>query len=153
MYVVIWTLSWPMMYDVHDLRRVQTKPCTNVTWPMACILYITPKWAQRYNTSHYRDLEWIGINILDAAPDLTVTQERSQMIHAYLTGTAMEHQVTLGHESRQTWRQQEEKNLLHEMYVSKTDALYNLHATFGHMPYSRIETMTLKGQWNGYSFD
>ena len=44
------------------------------------------------------DLEWLGINILDAAPDLTVTQERSQMIHAYLTGTAnevMEHQVAL----------------------------------------------------------
>ena len=69
------------------------KPCTNVTWP---------KWAQRYNTSHTCDLEWLGINILDAAPDLTVTQERSQMIHAYLTGTAMEHQVTLGQESRQT---------------------------------------------------
>ena len=153
MYVVIWTISWPMMYDVHDLRRVQTKPCTNVTWPMACILSITPKWAQRYNTSHSRDLEWIGINILDAAPDLTVTQERSQMIHACLTGTAMEHQVTLEQESRQTWLQQEEKNLLHEVYVTKIDALDNLHATFGHMSYSRIETMILKGLWNGHSFD
>ena len=28
------------------------------------------------------DLEWLGINILDAAPDLTVTQERSKMVHA-----------------------------------------------------------------------
>ena len=36
------------------------------------------------------DLEWLGINILDAAPDLTVTQERSNMIHAYLAGTATE---------------------------------------------------------------
>ena len=51
------------------------------------------------------DLEWLDINILDAAPDLTVTHERSQMMHAYLAGTAMEameHQVTLGQESRQT---------------------------------------------------
>jgi len=32
------------------------------------------------------DLEWLGINILDAAPDLTVTQERSKMIHAHFTG-------------------------------------------------------------------
>ena len=98
------------MYDVHALRRVQTKPCTNVTWPMACILSITTKWAQRYKTYHTYELEWLGINmlginILDVAPDLTVTHERSQMIHAYLTGTAMdamEHQVTLGQDSRQT---------------------------------------------------
>ena len=51
------------------------------------------------------DLEWLGINILDAAPDLTVTQERSKMIHAYLAGTAnevMEHQKALVQESRQT---------------------------------------------------
>ena len=50
------------------------------------------------------DLEWLGINILDAAPDLTVTQERSQMIHAYLAGTAneiMENQTELVQEPRQ----------------------------------------------------
>ena len=39
------------------------------------------------------------------------------------------------------------------MYVTKIDALYNLHAILGHMPYSRIERMILKGLWNGYSFD
>jgi hypothetical protein len=42
------------------------------------------------------DLEWLGINILDAASDLAVTQRRSKMIHAYLAGTAteiMEHQM------------------------------------------------------------
>ena len=94
-----------MMYDVYALRRVQTKPYTNVTWPMECFLSITPELAQRYNTSHTCDLQWLGINILDAAPDLTVTHERSQMIHAYFAGTAieaMEHQVTQGQESRQT---------------------------------------------------
>jgi hypothetical protein len=51
------------------------------------------------------DLVWQDINILDAALDLTVTQERNQMLHAYLSGTAidtMEHQVELVHESRQT---------------------------------------------------
>ena len=32
-------------------------------------------------------LEWLGINILDAAPDLLVTPDRSRMIHAYITGT------------------------------------------------------------------
>ena len=50
------------------------------------------------------DLEWLGINILGAAPDLTVTQERSNMIHAYIAGTAnevMEHQMALVRESRQ----------------------------------------------------
>ena len=50
------------------------------------------------------DLEWLGINILDAAPDLTVTKERSNMNHAYIAGTAnevMEHQMALVQESRQ----------------------------------------------------
>jgi hypothetical protein len=37
--------------------------------------------------------------------------------------------------------------------VIKIDTLYNLNATLGHMPYSRIERMILKGLWNGYSFD
>ena len=48
------------------------------------------------------ELEWLVINILDAAPDLTITQERSQMIHAYLAGTANEvikHQMALVQES------------------------------------------------------
>jgi hypothetical protein len=72
---------------------------------MDCILSITLELAQRYNTSHTCDLEWLGINILDAAPDLTITHERSQMIHAYLAGTAMEareHQVSQGQESKKT---------------------------------------------------
>ena len=47
----------------------------------------------------------------------------------------------------------QERTLLHEVYVTKIDALYNLHAILGHMPYSRIERMILKGLYNGYSFD
>ena len=91
-----------MMDDVHALRRVRTKSCTNITWPLECILSITPELAQRYNTSYTYDLEWLGINLLDAALDLTVTHKRNQMIHAYLAGTAVEHQVILVQESRQT---------------------------------------------------
>jgi hypothetical protein len=37
--------------------------------------------------------------------------------------------------------------------VTKIDALYNLHAILGHMPYSRNERMILKGLYNGYSVD
>ena len=94
-----------MMDDVHVLRWVRTKPCTNITWQLECILSITPELAQRYNTSYTYDLEWLGINLLDEAPDLTVTQERRHMIHAYLAGTAMEameHPAILVQESRQT---------------------------------------------------
>ena len=72
---------------------------------MECTLSIAPKWTQRYNKSYIYDLEWLGINLLDEAPDLTVTQERSHMIHAYLAGTAMEameHPAILVQESRQT---------------------------------------------------
>jgi hypothetical protein len=78
------------------------------------------------------DLEWLGINILDAALDLTDTPERSNMIHAYLAGTAtevMEHQVAMVQEFQQARLLKEEQKLLHEVYVTKIDALYNLHAT------------------------
>ena len=37
--------------------------------------------------------------------------------------------------------------------MTKIDALYNLHATLGHMPYRIIERMILKGLINGYNFD
>ena len=75
------------------------------------------------------DLEWLGINILDAAPDLIVTPDRSQMIHAYIAGTAMEamdHQVDVIQEARRSWLAEEDQTLLHEVYVTKIDALYNL---------------------------
>ena len=42
---------------------------------------------------------------------------------------------------------------MHELYVTKADASYNLHATLGHMPYSRIERMVRRGIWSGYNFD
>ena len=46
-----------------------------------------------------------------------------------------------------------DKRLLRELYKTKTDALYNLHATLGHLPFSRIERMIRKGIWNKYTFD
>jgi hypothetical protein len=51
------------------------------------------------------NLEWLGINILDADPDLIVTPDRGQMIHAYIAGTAMEtmdHQVDVIQETRRS---------------------------------------------------
>ena len=45
------------------------------------------------------------------------------------------------------------KRLLRELYKTKTDALYNLHLTLGHLPFSRIERMIRKGIWNKYVFD
>ena len=102
------------------------------------------------------NLEWLGINILEAAPDLLVTPDRSRMIHDYIEGTAMEvmaYQVDVVQETRRSWLDVQERTLLHEVYVTKIDALYNLHAILGHMPYSRIERMILKGLYNGYSFD
>ena len=52
------------------------------------------------------DLEWLGINILKAAPDdLLVTPDRSRMIHDYIEGTAMEvmvYQVDVVQEARRS---------------------------------------------------
>jgi hypothetical protein len=50
-------------------------------------------------------LERLGINILDAVSDLLVTPDRSQIIHAYIAGTAMEvmsHQVDVVQEVRRS---------------------------------------------------
>jgi hypothetical protein len=102
------------------------------------------------------NLKWLGINVLDADPNLLVTPDRSQMIHAYIVGTAMEvmsHQVDEVQEAKRACLDVAERTLLHEVYVTKIDALYNLHAILGHMLYSRIKRMILKGLYNGYSFD
>ena len=51
------------------------------------------------------DLEWLGINILDASPDLLVSPDRSRMIHDYIAGTAMEvmaYQVDVVQEARRS---------------------------------------------------
>jgi hypothetical protein len=52
------------------------------------------------------DLKWLGINILDAAPDLIVAPDMSQMIHACIAGTAimeaMYHQVDVIQEARRS---------------------------------------------------
>jgi hypothetical protein len=102
------------------------------------------------------NLERLGIDILEAAPDLLVTPNRSRMIHDYIAGTAMKvmsHQVDVVQEARRSWLDVQERTLLHEVFVTKIDALYNLHAILEHMPCSRIERMILKGLYNRYSFD
>ena len=38
-------------------------------------------------------------------------------------------------------------------FLAETDAIYNLHAALGHLPYSRIERMILKGIMKRYTFD
>jgi hypothetical protein len=47
----------------------------------------------------------------------------------------------------------EDLNLITSAFLTKTDAVYKLHATLGHIPYSRIERMILKGIVKGYTFD
>jgi transposase InsO family protein len=46
-----------------------------------------------------------------------------------------------------------DKRLLRELYKTKTDALYNLHATLGLLPFRRIERRIRKGIRNKYAFD
>ena len=51
------------------------------------------------------DLEWLGINILEAALDLLVTPDKSRIIHVYIAGTAMEvmaYQVDVVQEARRS---------------------------------------------------
>jgi hypothetical protein len=47
----------------------------------------------------------------------------------------------------------EDLNLIKSAYMSKAEAVYKLHASLEHLPYSRIEHMILKGIMKGYTFD
>jgi hypothetical protein len=46
-------------------------------------------------------------------------------------------QQTIVENTQRRWLPADKQHLLHKLYVTKADASYNLHATLGHMPYSR----------------
>jgi hypothetical protein len=85
--------------DLNAFFVTDTKRCACFEKGTSKILH---ECSMAYGLYSTNDLEWLGINILDAALDLTVTQERSEMIHSYLAGTAnevMDHQMALVQES------------------------------------------------------
>ena len=102
-----------------------------------------------YNT---RDLSWIGIDLSNATNDTGLKRARAKQIHAYVTGIARDAlliQCELIQQSQTNPITMEDLNLIKSAYMTKAEAVYKLHASLGHLPYSRIERMILKGIMKG----
>ena len=103
-----------------------------------------------------RDLSWLGFDLSSATNMVGLNQNRAKQIHAYIAGVAKEaliiqseliqnaQKYTLTHQILQ---------LIQHAFMTKSEAVYKLHASLGHLPYSRIERMILKGIMKGYTFD
>ena len=103
-----------------------------------------------------RDLSWIGIDLSNATNDTGLRRGRAKQIHAYVTGIARDAlliQSELIQQSQTNPVTMEDLNLMKSAHMTKTEAVYKLHASLGHLPYSRIERMILKGIMKGYTLD
>ena len=114
------------------------KPYTRVSATMACIPC------------------WIGIDLSNATNDIGLKRARAKQIHAYVAGMAKNAliiQSEVLQQSQSNLVTMEDLNLIKSAYMIKAEAVYKLHASLGHLPYSRIECMILKGIMKGYTFD
>ena len=109
--------------------------CQFVDMKRQRIILNCPLTSDLYSTM---DLTWLGIYSATLAPKSIITRERSEAIVNYIDGihaeAMMVQQATMENAQRRCLPA-EEQHLLHELYVTKADASYNLHAPLGHMPY------------------
>ena len=99
-----------------------------------------------------RDLSWIGIDLSNATNATGLRRGRAKQIHAYVTGIARDAlliQSELIQQSQTNPVTMEDLNLIKTAYMTEAEAVYKLHASLGHLPYSRIERMILKGIMKG----
>ena len=81
---------------------------------------------------------------------------RAQQVYNYIAGvskSALIVQTEIIQAEQNRTLTMEDLNVLTSAFLTKADAIYKLHATLGHLPYSRIERMILKGIMKGYTFD
>jgi hypothetical protein len=101
-------------------------------------------------------LSWFGIDLSNATNDIGLQRARAKQIHEYVAGFAKNVliiQSELLQQSQPNLVTMEDLNLIKSAYMTKAEAVYKLHASLGHLPYSRIERMILKGIMKGYTFD
>ena len=78
-----------------------------------------------------RDLSWVGINLSNATNDTRLKRGRAKRIHAYVTGIARDALLI-----QSELIQQSQTSLIKSAYMTKAEAVYKLHASLGHLPYS-----------------
>ena len=91
-------------------------------------------------------------------PQLPLTCNRIEHLKYLITSLAFSKaalivQTEIIQSDRNRALTQEDLKLITSAFLTKTDAVYKLHATLGHLPYSRMERMILKGIMKGYTFD
>ena len=103
-----------------------------------------------------RDLSWIGFDLSSATNLIGLKQNRAKQIHAYVADVAKHaliiHSEIIQH-AQNSHLTPQDLNLIQQAYLTKSEAVYKLHASLGHLLYSRIERMILKGIMKGYTFD
>jgi hypothetical protein len=95
-----------------------------------------------------RDLSWLGINLSQSSNSAVLQTNRASQIFNYIAGvskSALIFQTEIIQSNQNRALTQEDLKVITSAFLTKTDAVYKLHATLGHLPYSRIERMILKG--------
>jgi hypothetical protein len=103
-----------------------------------------------------RDLSWLGIELFRASNSTNLNPKRETQFFNYIAGVSKDAlivQTELFQSDRHKALTKKELRIITSAFLTKSDAVYKLHATLGHLPYSRIERMILKGIWKGYAFD
>ena len=103
-----------------------------------------------------RDLSWLGIDLSQASNSQILKPTRAAQIYNYIAGdskSALIVQTEIIQAEQNKTLSMDDLKVITSAFVAKTDAIYKLHATLGHLPYSRIERMILKGIMKGYTFD
>jgi hypothetical protein len=103
-----------------------------------------------------RDLSWLGIDLSQASNSQNLKPTRADQIYNYIAGvskSALIVQTEIIQAEQNRTLAMDDLNVITSAFLTKTDAIYKLHATLGHLPYSRIERMILKGIIKGYTFD
>jgi hypothetical protein len=103
-----------------------------------------------------RDLSWLGIDLARASTSAELQPNRASQIFNYIAGvskSALIVQTEIIQSNQNRALTPEDLQVIASAFLTKADAVYKLHATLGHLPYSRIERMILKGIMKGYTFD
>jgi hypothetical protein len=88
-----------------------------------------------------RDLSWLGIDLSRSQNSTDLNLIRASKIYSYIAGVSKEAlivQTELIQSEQNKALTKEEFQIITSAFLTKSDAVYKLHATLGHLPYSRI---------------
>ena len=103
-----------------------------------------------------RELSWLEIDLSRVSNSPNLNPKRAAQIFNYIAGVSKDAfivQTEIIQSDQTEALTKEDLKIITSAFLTKTDAVYKLHATLGHLPYSRFELMIQKGIMKGYTFD